>query len=100
MYVVLGKPGELFYWHQCGPALPRLQINHPALQEVHGRRRLLPREIEQNRARKALKELSDWEEGRDKELREARERRRSSAWRRPGRLCPAWLLNLFASPVS
>ena len=95
MYVVLGKPGELYHWHQCGPVLPRLWVNH---QEVHGRRRRLPREIELNRARKALKELSDWEEGKDQELREARARRRSSIWRRPGRLCPAWLLNLFASP--
>ena len=68
------------------------------MQEVHGRRRRLPREIELNRARKALKELLDWEKGRDQELEEARARRRFSAWRRPGRLCPAWLLTLFASP--
>ena len=59
------------------------------MQEVHGRRRRLPRKIELNRARKALKELSDLEEGRDQELKEARARRRPGPFARPG---------LFASP--
>ena len=65
------------------------------MQEVHGRRRRLPREIEENRARKAVRELLDWERRRDQELEEIRARRRSSAWGRPGRHCPAWLVTLF-----
>ena len=83
------------------PALPGCVVGvivHQGKLKHNGRRRRrLPGEIEQNRVRKALKELLDWEKGRDQELEEARARRRSSAWRRPGRLCPAWLLTLFAS---
>ena len=95
-YVILGKMGDRFYWQQCGRASPRLEVGHPAFQEVNGRRRL-PREIEENRARKAVRELLDWERRRDQELEEIRARGRSSAWRRPGRHCPAWLVTLFDS---
>ena len=86
----------------------------PAIQEVSGRgmRRLSReveerlrdlerrrvREIEVNRARKAVRELLDWERRKSQELEESRAKRRSSAWRRPGRHCPAWLVTLFDSP--
>ena len=90
--------GDRFYWQQCGRTSPRLETSHPAFQEVYGRRtRRLPREIEENRARKAVRELLDWERRRDQELEEIRARRRSSTWRRPGRNCPAWLVTLFDS---
>ena len=56
------------------------------------------REIEVNRARKAVRELLDWERRKSQELEESRAKRRSSAWRRPGRHCPVWLVTLFDSP--
>ena len=58
----------------------------------------MPRKIEENRARKAMRELLDWERRRDQELEEIRARRRSSAWRRPGHHCPAWLVKKFNGP--
>ena len=113
-YVVLGKMGDRFFWQNCGRASPRLEASHPAVQEVSGREmRRLPREvverlrdlerrrareIEENRARKAVRELLDWERRRSQEVEENRARRRSSAWRRPGRHCPAWLVLLLDSP--
>ena len=98
-YVVLGKMGDRFLWQHCGRASPTLEASHPAFQEVYGRRtRRLPREIEENRARKAVRELLDWERKRAQELEEIRARRRSSAWRRPGRHCPACLVTLFNGP--
>ena len=44
-----------------------------------------------------MRELLDWERRRDQELEEIRARWRSSAWRRPGCHCTAWLVTLFDS---
>ena len=94
---------------------PRIEASHPAIQEVSGRvmrrlsweveerlrdlgRRRRAREIEVNRARKAVRELLDWERRRPQEVGESRAKRSSSAWRRPGDHCPAWLVTLFDSP--
>ena len=65
----------VFVWQNCGRASPRLEASHPAVQEVSGREmRLLSREVverlrnlerrrawevEENRARKAVRELLD-----------------------------------------
>ena len=97
-YVVLGKMGDRFFWQYCGRESPRLEASHPAFQEVYGTRRL-PREIEENRVRKAMRELLDWKRREAQELEESRARSRSSAWRRPGATARHGLLTCLMARV-